>query len=70
MEKLKEILIHFIAGKNGELIATRQAINVPRVGDQVRLPGNKFYKVDMVVWVYDEPESLYHRVNIGLKKIK
>ena len=56
-----EIKIHFIS--DDAVIHITTANYVPRVQEEIRLPINKYYKVDRVCWCYDEP---YQRVNIGL----
>ncbi len=58
--------IHFINQKTGRVYSTPLAFQVPRKGDEIRLTKKGFYEVTSVVWVYDEPESPYSRVNIGL----
>ena len=60
-------MIHFIL-KN-KLFTKISAYHVPSKGDEIRLSKNKFYKIIKLVWVYDEPDSLYERVNIGIKEI-
>jgi len=60
---MKQFKIHFVHNKKG-VISQMQAFGVPRVGDEIRLIGDRFYKVNLVVWVYDEPECPMQRVNI------
>lgn len=46
---------------------------VPRTGDTVRIGGEgseKYYRAGEVVWVYDEPEYPYDRVNVGVVMIE
>ena len=56
---------HFIHEERG-MIARLYLDFAPRVGDELRFQGEKYYKVSRIVWVYDEPESRMQRVNIGL----
>jgi hypothetical protein len=62
------VKIHFIE-HGDEILAKPLADHVPRVGDEVRFGGagnEKYYTVDLVVWVYDEPDTPFDRVNIGV----
>ena len=61
--------IHFINVENDEMVAVKITEAVPRVGDEIRLREDLFYEVIKVVWVYDEEEPVYQRVNIGVKPI-
>ncbi len=67
-ELKKQILIHFIKGRNR--IAVKTEYHVPRKGDEIRLNDNKFYRVKKVVWTYDEYDSPYSRVNIGVIELQ
>lgn len=62
---MKQCSAHFIHEERG-MVARRYIDFVPRVGDELRFEGEKYYKVTLVVWVYDEPENPSQRVNIGL----
>jgi hypothetical protein len=65
-----EICIHFI---EDNLVFKKYSYNVPRVGDEIRVGGDgdeRYFKVDIVVWVYDEPLTPYERVNIGISRIE
>lgn len=66
---MDKMYIHFI-DINLDKIVHRDYLNfVPRVSDEIRLNENKFYLVEKVVWIYDEPEYPYQRANIGISKI-
>ena len=66
----KPFRIHFIEDdEKNRVLSKRLACGVPRVDDEIRLggpDGQLFYRVTKVVWVYDEPESLWDRVNVGV----
>lgn len=64
------LLAHIIDIKSGVRIAQPLLQHAPRVGDELRLDGYRYYKVVKVVWPLDENESLYTRINIGVKKIQ
>ena len=69
MSYIGNTLLHIVEEKENLLISKKLVYNVPRIGDELRLGGmlaEKFYKVIQVLWVYDEPESPYERVNIGV----
>jgi len=69
MSDLYHTYVHFIDECNNEILFKQLIFNVPRVGDQIRLGGKgneKYYVVNRVFWVYDEPDSPYYRVNIGV----
>lgn len=59
------IFAHFIEEEGG-LFARRLVTTVPRVGDELRFTGDRYFKVTLVVWVYDEPDCSYERVNVGM----
>lgn len=68
MEIESKVRLHFIVDN---VLTYVQTVNhVPRVGDEVRFLGEKYYTVTMVVWVYDEPEAPWGRANVGLESIK
>ncbi len=71
-ELKKQIKIHFIDidKKSSKVIAIKTEYYVPVVGNEIRLSENLFYKVEKIVWVYDEPEAGFSRVNIGVSKVK
>jgi len=58
------IRIHFIDNKDDRVILKQDVTAVPRIGDELRFSGDKYYKVMLVVFVYDEGMQ---RVNIGCK---
>ena len=65
----RPVLMHIIDDKTDNVINRVRVSAIPRCGDIVRLGGEgneKFYKVILVVWVYDEPENPLERVNIGV----
>lgn len=64
--KSAEYRIHYIDNENDVVVAQLFRPQVPRVGDEVRFSGNRYYTVILVVWVEDEPML---RANVGLKKI-
>lgn len=65
----KNTELRIINNKNSEFILKLRAFNVPRVGDDIRLSNDKFYKVVIVVWLYDNPKSLTDIVNVGVISI-
>lgn len=61
---------HFIDEATGKNVTRLAVLCVPRVGDEIRIGGSgseRYYKVTRVIWVYDEPDSPYERVNIGVE---
>lgn len=64
------IHIRFIEdGKHQRILSNEFVCHVPRVGDEIRLGGEggeKFYRITRVVWIYDEPECPFERVNIAV----
>lgn len=67
------IYIHIIEDdQRSTLLDKRRAFSVPRAGDEIRMGGpdnERYYKVTRVVWVYDEPECPFERVNVGVSCI-
>jgi hypothetical protein len=57
--------IYFIH-ENGAMLSRRVLYAAPRVGDEIRLPGERYFRVTLVVWVLDEYECPYQRVNVGV----
>ena len=52
--------------RGAEFIATKRYGNCPRVGDEIRLSGDRFYTVKRIVWCFDEgSDGGCDRVNIG-----
>ena len=70
MNHKSDIQIHFILDDEKSKELTRKlACHVPSVGDEIRLGGagnEKYYSVTRIVWVYDEQENPFDRVNIGV----
>lgn len=60
--------LHIIEIATEKMLAKPTVPHCPRVGDEIRLSGPRYYKVDLVVWVFDEPENPHQRVNIGASK--
>lgn len=67
MRETDSIRIHFI--ENDAHISKVFTSHVPRVGDEIRLSKDKFFRVIRVVWVYDEPEFPFERVNVGVLSV-
>lgn len=61
----KPISAHFIHEKNG-LFAKRYLTFPPSVGDELRFSGDRMFKVTLLVWVFDEEECPFPRLNIGI----
>ena len=73
MSKNGNIYAHIIEASTGKIVAKERIPCTPRKGDEIRLGGEgaeKYYSVVCVVWVYDEPENPFYRVNIGVEKRK
>ena len=63
----KSTCIHFI--EDNKLIEKILTSSVPAVGDDIRIGGEgreKYYRVAVICWVYDEQENPLDRVNIGV----
>lgn len=60
---------HFIDEVDG-LFSKEHLTHIPRVGDELRWAGPAYYRVTLVVWVFDEPDCPMQRVNIGMKKLE
>ena len=70
MNTKADIQIHLIDNKDDRLISKQLVCHAPRLGDEIRVGGagnENYYKVILVVWVYDEPECPFDRVNIGVE---
>jgi len=64
------IYAHFIDEVDNKILLKRIVTCAPRQKDEIRIGGEgneKYYKVTRVIWVYDEPDSPFERVNIGIK---
>ena len=67
-ELSRTIKAHFIHAEKGLLY--RLLIEfAPRVGDELRFAGEKFFTVVRLVWVYDEPGAHFSRLNIEIREI-
>ncbi len=58
--------LHFILNNNLQFI--RYTDHVPRVGAEIRLTADEFYKVIRVVWCYDEGQD-WDRANIEIIRV-
>jgi len=67
---MDQVKIHFIDEDTGVTIYRSMRYFAPSVGDELRFSDEKYYKVTLLVWVYDEPEEKAQRLNIGIKKIE
>jgi hypothetical protein len=66
----KNISIHFIEEGKDHVVSKQLTSKVPRSGDEIRLGGKdreRFYKITRVIWIYDEPDSPFERINIGIE---
>jgi hypothetical protein len=63
----KTIKAHFIHPASG-VYAKLLISHAPSVGDELRFRGDKFFTVVRKVWVYDEPEAQFSRLNIEIKE--
>ena len=63
----RTISAHFIHAEKGLLYRLLLAF-APRVGDELRFAGDKFFTVERLLWVYDEPASQFSRLNIEIKE--
>ncbi len=60
---------HFIdeGERDDAVVFAKKVISqVPRVDDTLRFSNERYFKVTRVIWIYDEPEAHYQRVNIGI----
>lgn len=62
----KTIAAHFIHSTRGVLYKPLVEF-APRVGDELRFAGDKYFRVVRLVWVYDEPEAQFTRLNIQIE---
>lgn len=67
-ELSKTIKAHFVHARKG-LLYKRQIQFAPRVGDELRFAEELFYKVVRLVWIYDEPEAQFSRLNIEIENV-
>lgn len=66
------IYLHIINESDDHILNKILVSAVPRAGDELRLGGRgkeRYYKVTRLVWVYDEPETPFERVNVGVKLV-
>jgi len=61
------VKIHFFC--NNQHLYSQSTYHVPRVGDELRFLGEKFYAVKRIVWAYDETNIDSDRVNIEIVKV-
>ena len=67
---MRKTQIHFFLMDMGGRLHVVIADHVPRLGEEVRLRADLFYRVENVVHCYDEEEeSVFNRVNIRLGRI-
>ena len=66
----EKLQIHIIEVESEKMLARPIMYHCPSVGDELRLSEKHYFKVTCVVWVLDENESLFTRVNIGVEAIK
>lgn len=65
----EKIEIHFLDDTTGQMVLRRVEWYAPRVGDEIRFGGEgneRYYKVNRLVWVYDEPLAMWSRLNVGV----
>lgn len=65
----RQIKIHFICESTNKLIAQPVVFHAPNSGDEIRLSDTRYYKVNRLVWCYDEPTAFYSRLNVGVTLI-
>lgn len=66
-ELSQTIKAHFIHAEKGVMYCHLISF-APRVGDELRFAGEKYFTVVRLVWVYDEPEAQFSRLNIEIKE--
>jgi len=72
MEK-RRYYIHYICEKDGLLLFKSNEELPPSAGDEMRIDGKsgtEVYKITRRVWVYDEPECPFNRVNVGVELLE
>ena len=63
----KDIYAHVINQDTGEMLARKSIGSCPRVGDELRLPTDRYFVVKRIVWCLDEHSNPgYDRINIGV----
>lgn len=68
MDSKTKLRIHFMCGN--KRVGDKVSYFAPRVGDEIRLPIDNFYKVERLVWVFDEDDNIYSRLNVAVSKIQ
>lgn len=66
----EKLHMHIIEVKSGKQLSRPIMHHCPSVGDEFRLGEKMYFKVECVVWVLDEDDSPYTRVNVGVEAIK
>ncbi len=64
------IFIQFIEEGSDHILSERLVSNTPNRGDLLRFGGEGnelIYKVTRIIWIYDEPNNSYERVNVGIE---
>jgi len=64
------IKAHVIEGSTGAKLAIQRISGCPRLGDEIRLPCERYYTVIRVVWCLDEDSYEGQRVNIGVVAVE
>ena len=64
------VRVHFVV-EGGARLYKENISHIPRVGDELRFEGDKFFRVTRIVWVYDESDNWWDgaRANIGMETI-
>jgi hypothetical protein len=68
-ELSRTIKAHFIHEERG-LLYRLLIEHAPAVGDELRFQGDRYFVVTRKVWVYDEPEAHFSRLNVGITEAK
>lgn len=63
-----ELKLHIIEKSTGRMLGQPYGWQVPAVGEEIRLSGERYFKVVQVVHCYDE-DVPHHRANIGVEKL-
>lgn len=67
----EKIQAHIVDIAEQRVISRPVLWQAPSVGDEIRLGERLFFKVETLVWVFDEPECPYaQRLNIGVRRIE
>lgn len=51
------VIVHFINPKQAGVFSRNVVQHTPRVGDELRFSGERYFIVKRVVWCYDEPKD-------------